>query len=86
MNQIEAERVQDAYRANKSELTQKEKEIITRYYGINPHVRHTLEEIGEMYQVTRERIRQIKVEALKKIGVQLEPSKWARPKAKKRKK
>ena len=64
---IEAEVVQLGYKQNKNLLTPKEKDIITRYYGINPHVRHTLAEIGEIYGVTRERIRQIKVVALEKL-------------------
>jgi len=66
---IEAEKVEQAYREFKALLTDKEKEVITCYYGIAPHVRHSLAEIGEMYQVTRERIRQIKSEALKKLKI-----------------
>lgn len=67
--QIEAEKIEQAYKEFKAALTQREREIITRYYGITPHVRHTLAEIGEIYQVTRERIRQIKVEALRKLKI-----------------
>lgn len=66
---IKAEIVEKAYRELKSSLTPKEREIVTRYYGIAPHVRHSLRELGEMYGVTRERIRQIKVEALRKIKI-----------------
>jgi DNA-directed RNA polymerase sigma subunit (sigma70/sigma32) len=40
-----------------------------RYYGIDTSVRHTLNEIGAKYEVTRERIRQIKVVALKKLHI-----------------
>lgn len=67
---IQAEVVKQAYEQLKSELTPKEKDIITRYYGITPQVRHSLAELGAIYQVTRERIRQIKVEALRKLKVQ----------------
>ncbi|MCR4261115.1 MAG: hypothetical protein NUV96_02185 [Candidatus Colwellbacteria bacterium] len=67
---IEAEIIEAAYKQFKALLTPREKEVLTRYYGIPPHVRHSLAEIGEMYQVTRERIRQIKVEALKKLKIQ----------------
>jgi DNA-directed RNA polymerase sigma subunit (sigma70/sigma32) len=49
-------------------LSDREKEVLSKYYGIND-VRHTLAELGELYQVTRERIRQIKVSALTKIKV-----------------
>ena len=69
MQIIEAERVEKAYKEFKSALTPREKDIITRYYGIAPNVRHTLQEIGEKYQVTRERIRQIKVIALEKLKI-----------------
>lgn len=67
--EIKAEIVADAYKEFKPALTQKERDIITRYYGLAPNVRHSLAELGEMYGVTRERIRQIKVEALKKLKV-----------------
>ena len=66
---IEAQRVEKAYNKLKTLLTQREKDVITRYYGIDKHVRHTLHEIGTLYKVTRERIRQIKAEALRKIKI-----------------
>jgi RNA polymerase primary sigma factor len=66
---IAAEKVEQAYRQFKTALTPKEDDVITRYYGISPHVRHTLAEIGGMYKVTRERIRQIKGDALQKLKV-----------------
>ena len=66
---IEAERIDKAFKELKASLSEKEREVITRYYGIHPHVRHSLAEIGGIYHVTRERIRQIKVEALKKLGI-----------------
>lgn len=70
MKKVEAEIVAEAYKQFKSNLSPREKEVITRYYGISPHVRHTLAEIGAMYEVTRERIRQIKVDALRKIKIE----------------
>ncbi len=69
MKVVEAERVKEAYKDNKGLLSPREKDIITRYYGINPQVRHTLNDLGEKYGVTRERIRQIKVIALEKLGI-----------------
>lgn len=65
---VEAEQVEQLYKQFKSTLTAREKEIISRYYGIDKNVRHSLRELGEMYQVTRERIRQIKVVALNKLS------------------
>lgn len=67
--QIKAEIVRVAYEQNKSLLNTREKDIITKYYGISPNVRHSLAELGEQEGVTRERIRQIKVGALEKLGV-----------------
>lgn len=66
---IEAQKVEEAYKKNKSVLNAKEKDIITCYYGIAKEVRHTLAELGEKYGVTRERIRQVKSVALSKIGI-----------------
>lgn len=67
--QIEAEKIEKAFKKLGTVLSEREKDVITRYYGITPNVRHTLAEIGELYQVTRERIRQIKVEALRKLKI-----------------
>lgn len=67
--EVEAEKVKKAYDKFKQLLTAKEEDIITRYYGINEQVRHSLAEIGEMLGVTRERIRQIKDKALVKLKI-----------------
>ena len=40
-------------------LTPRQKEILSLKYGFNGHIEHTLDEIGKMYGVSRERIRQI---------------------------
>jgi len=69
MAKIEGERIEKAYKEFKAKLTTREKEVITRYYGIDKRVRHSLRELGEIYQVTRERIRQVKSEALKKLKI-----------------
>lgn len=63
----EAERIAAAYHTLKSVLTERERDIVTRFYGIDTQVRHTLAELGEEYDVTRERIRQIKSQALIKL-------------------
>ena len=41
-------------------LSEREKEVISAYYGLNNFKPLTLEEIGEKYALTRERVRQIK--------------------------
>ena len=69
MQIINAEEVAEAYREFKTKLTPKEQKIVTKYYGIGKETRHTLAELGEMHGVTRERIRQVKVVALRKLGI-----------------
>ncbi len=48
-------------------LTPREKKVIKMRYGIDVSSDHTLEDVGRDFGVTRERIRQIEVKALKKI-------------------
>jgi len=48
-------------------LTDREAEIIMMIFGIGKEKKSTLEEIGEHFNLTRERIRQIKEKALKKL-------------------
>jgi len=49
-------------------LTDREKTILTMRYGLRDGYEYTLEEIGRHFKLTRERIRQIELRALKKIG------------------
>ena len=48
-------------------LPEREGIIINCYFGINGETRHTLEEIGERFDLTRERVRQIKERALRRL-------------------
>jgi len=50
-----------------NKLSSREKEILELYFGIDGERPHTLEEIGKMNNITRERVRQIKERALKKL-------------------
>ncbi|HDP74518.1 MAG TPA: RNA polymerase sigma factor RpoD/SigA [Bacteroidales bacterium] len=50
-----------------STLTPREANIIRLYYGLNGKHPLTLEEIGEEFDLTRERVRQIKEKALKRL-------------------
>ena len=49
------------------DLSEKERRILEMRHGLNDGVTHTLEEVGEKFGVTRERIRQIEAKALMKI-------------------
>jgi len=48
-------------------LSRKEEKILRWRFGIGLDAPHTLEEIGQEFDVTRERIRQIEVKALRKL-------------------
>lgn len=50
-----------------STLTYREASIIRLYFGLNGKHPHTLEEIGEAFNLTRERVRQIKEKAIKRL-------------------
>ncbi len=48
-------------------LTEKEEKVLRLRFGIGDGYPRTLEEVGEIFRVTRERVRQIEVKALKKL-------------------
>ncbi|MFD2934235.1 sigma-70 family RNA polymerase sigma factor [Spirosoma flavum] len=50
-----------------STLTQREADVITLYFGLNGEHAMTLEEIGEKFNLTRERVRQIKEKAIRRL-------------------
>jgi RNA polymerase primary sigma factor len=49
------------------DLTPREQKILDMRFGLSDGVTHTLEEVGKVFSVTRERIRQIEAKALEKI-------------------
>ncbi|OGI44322.1 MAG: RNA polymerase sigma factor RpoS [Candidatus Muproteobacteria bacterium RIFCSPHIGHO2_01_FULL_65_16] len=55
-----------------NELNDKQREVVERRFGLSGREISTLEEVGEDIGVTRERVRQIQVEALKRLRVILE--------------
>ncbi|WP_296218406.1 RNA polymerase sigma factor RpoS [Pseudomonas sp. UBA2684] len=55
-----------------SELTDKQREVVVRRFGLRGHESCTLEEVGQEIGLTRERVRQIQVEALKRLREILE--------------
>ncbi len=48
-------------------LTERERKVLRLRFGIGDGVDHTLEEVGQQFDVTRERIRQIEAKALRKL-------------------
>jgi RNA polymerase primary sigma factor len=48
-------------------LSEKEREVLELFFGLKNQHAHSLEEIGEKYQLTRERVRQIKDKALSRL-------------------
>ena len=50
-----------------STLAEKEREIINMFYGIGVPHSYTLDEIGSIFDLTRERVRQIKEKALRRL-------------------
>ncbi len=48
-------------------LTEREKDVIVLFYGIGIQAASSLEEIGEKYDLTRERVRQIKEKAIRRL-------------------
>jgi len=62
-NQLLKEQVKDMLSA----LTEREQKIIRLRFGLEDGKSHTLEEVGQEFSVTRERIRQIEAKALAKL-------------------
>ena len=54
-------------------LTEREAEIICSYFGLNGKIPMTLEEIGERFDLTRERVRQIKEKCIRQLKESTSP-------------
>jgi len=48
-------------------LTPRERDVVRMRFGLDDGYAHTLEEVGQRFAVTRERVRQIELRALKKL-------------------
>jgi RNA polymerase primary sigma factor len=59
--------MRDAISEALATLTPREAKILRLRFGIDSGTDHSLEEIGNQFDVTRERIRQIEVQALRKL-------------------
>ena len=54
-------------RRSLSILAEREREVIVLFFGLDKGAPHSLEEIGEKFNLTRERVRQIKDKALMRL-------------------
>ena len=59
--------LKDGLRVAMSCLTERERLVIDYHYGLSDGVQKTLEEIGKMFNVTRERVRQVEIDAMEKL-------------------
>ena len=60
------------------ELEEKQRDVVVRRFGLRNHPRGTLEEVGLELGVTRERVRQIQMDALRKLRRILEHSGYSK--------
>ena len=51
-----------------NELSYREREILRLRYGLVDGYAYTLEEVGQIFSVTRERVRQIEAKAVRKVA------------------
>jgi RNA polymerase primary sigma factor len=63
---VSASRRDEVKRVMKT-LTPREEEVLAKRFGLVDGTEHTLEEVGRLHNVTRERIRQIESKALRKL-------------------
>jgi RNA polymerase primary sigma factor len=61
------ESLRDEVAQGLSILSTREVEVLSAYYGLNGYKALTLEEIGEMFNLTRERVRQIKERSIRRM-------------------
>jgi len=61
------ESLAEEIRRSLSSLTEREREIVTLFFGLGANSPFSLEEIGEEFNLTRERVRQIKDKALQRL-------------------
>lgn len=64
--------IKDSIASWLDELSDKQREVVSRRFGLRGYESSTLEEVGREIGLTRERVRQIQVEALKRLRVIME--------------
>ena len=71
-SQLQEENMHDVLHAWLDHLNEKQRSVVERRFGLNGYEKATLEEVGNEIGVTRERVRQIQMDALKRLRVILE--------------
>jgi RNA polymerase nonessential primary-like sigma factor len=69
---IQDNNIRDSIDGWLNQLPEKQREVLARRFGLRGHEMSTLEEVGEEIGLTRERVRQIQVDALKRLREILE--------------
>ncbi|CAB1275881.1 RNA polymerase sigma factor RpoS [Candidatus Nitrosacidococcus tergens] len=64
---LQKQDIQSKFNSWVDQLNKKQKEVVTRRFGLFSHEPQTLEQIGNTIGITRERVRQIQIEAIKKL-------------------
>lgn len=77
--QTVADKIYRAYISHGSSLDPRERDILAKYYGFGEERRHSLEEIGQLYSISRERIRQVKHHAITKLNAKQDEKNKSRP-------
>ena len=72
LNHIQGEDICSNVEVWLEELTDKQREVVVRRFGLRGHEASTLEEVGHEIGLTRERVRQIQMEALKRLRKMLD--------------
>ncbi len=65
--ELELSSLEEEVKASLTTLKEREQEVIKMYFGINREYALTLNEIGEEFGLTRERVRQIKEKAIRRL-------------------
>lgn len=66
-NELQKDSLRREIERSLSTLTSREADVIRLFFGLNGHHPHTLEEIGTKFDLTRERVRQIKEKAVRRL-------------------
>ena len=72
VDRLQGEDLMQRLQRRLDELPEKQQEVVSRRFGLRGHEASTLEEVGQQIGLTRERVRQIQVDALRRLRRSLE--------------